>query len=377
MTIGVDIRSLASTQRSGVQEYAIEILSRLVSLGSEHKFKFFFTSSRLEPPKFHWLSAPNSKLYHFRIPNDVLSFASRLSNQPKLDKLINGADVFFSPHFFIAPLSPNCRRVTTFHDLSYLRFPEFFTIRQRFWHALMNPQRTARFSDAIISVSESTKSDLVNYYGVDPAKIHTIYSGSSLSRPAPEKLEEFKKKHNLPDRYIFSLATLEPRKNIIGVIRAFNILKENPDFHDLKLIIGGASGWLYSETISEIEKSPYRADIRYVGYVENDRSYFYALASVFVYPSFFEGFGFPVLEAMACQIPVVTSHNSSLPEVAGEAAILVDPYNISDIASAIGQILTNRALGARLVEKGAIRADQFQWDNCAAKTLELITSVAL
>src|SRR3989344_1034581 len=321
MIIGIDIRVLAIGRKSGVQEYAIEIISRLVRLSPQDEFKPFFSSFGRQLPEYDWLKLQNVKVYRYRFPNRLFFVVARLFGWPKLDKLMGGADVFFSPHFFLAPLSPGCRRVTVFHDLSYERFPEFFTWPQRLWHRLMEPRKPARFSDRVIAVSASTKADLVKYYGLDPANISVIHNASSLLRPSEAALKHFKQLNHVPNRFVFSLGTLEPRKNIAGLIRAFNILRSKPEFGDLKLILAGTKGWKYSDVFNEMKDSPYSKDIIYLGYIEDSRAYYYSLASVFVYPSFFEGFGLPVLEAMSCGTPVVTSANSSMPEVAGDAAL--------------------------------------------------------
>jgi glycosyltransferase involved in cell wall biosynthesis len=372
MIIGIDMRMLSSRHRSGVEEYAEQIISRLAHLAPNDQFKLFFSSFRNYPPKFSWLNLPNVRVYHYHIPNRLLFICARFFNWPKLDVLMNGADVFFSPHFFLAPLSENCRRVTTFHDLSYKRFPEFFTLNQRLWHRFMRPTLSARFSDRIIAVSGSTKADLVEYYHVDPANISVIYNSASLTRPTDAELETFKRNRQLPARFIFSIGTLEPRKNTDGIIRAFNILKSRPGFEDVQLVFGGNKGWECENVFKELEQSPYSKDIRYLGYISDNPAYYYSLASVFVYPSFFEGFGLPVIDAMACGAPVITSTTSSMPEITGNAALLVDPYNISAIASAMETILNNPKLADSLRVKGLGQSRYFNWDKAASETLEVI-----
>lgn len=377
MIIGIDIRILAPGKRTGIVEYTEQLVGRMIMSAPEHRFKLFYSSFRKPLPDYPWLAAPNVELHARRIPNNLLFLLNSLFDWPKLDVLIGGADVFFMPHMFIASLSKDCRRVTTFHDLSYLRFPEFFTVLQRLWHvAEMNPAWQARRSDAVIAVSESTKTDVVRYYDIDPANIKVVYSASNLRRPPPENLEEFKIRHGLPDRFVFSVGTLSPRKNIVGVIRSFNQLKELSGFDDVQLIIAGDRGWLHEEIFAEIARSPYRQAIRYAGYVsDEDRAQWYAASSIFVYPSFFEGFGLPILEAMACRTPVVTSLNSSLPEVAGNAALLVDPYRVSDITAAINGVLTDAALWRRLHDAGLANASRFSWERTAAETLGLLARV--
>ncbi len=372
MIIGIDVRALANSHRSGVEEYAEQIISRMIRLAPDDTFKLFFSSYGHTLPSFDWMQLPNVEVHQFKIPNRLLFLMARLCDRPKIDLMVGGADVFFSPHFFLVPLSKKCRRVTTFHDLSFERFPEFFTLGRRWWHRFMGPARQSRLSDRIIAVSHSTKTDLVEYYQVDPAHIEVVYNGSSIQRPTSDQLSYFKEKYHLPDRYIFSLGTLEPRKNTVGLIRAFNLLKERPGFEDVKLLIGGSRGWKHQEVFLELEKSPHRKDIEYLGYISGDRGGYYALASVFVYPSFFEGFGIPVLEAIACGTPVITSANSALPEVVGTAAIFVDPYSISSIVAALETVLSQSEVAESLRAKSLERAGYFNWDKAARETLAVI-----
>lgn len=380
MTIGIDIRVLAGGRKSGVQEYAEQLLAHMLPLDPSVKYKLFFSSFSGELPQYPWLKLPNVAVYRYRFPNRALFYGARLFGLPKLDRLVGGADVFFSPHFFLAPLSGTCRRVTVFHDLSFERFPEFFTFRKRFWHRFeMRPAWQARFSDAIVAVSESTKQDLVRLYGLDPARISRIYSGIApgLSRPEPAALERFRKEKKLPGRFILFLGTLEPRKNVIALLKAFDLLKRQGSFDDLSLVIAGPRGWLYRELVQKADRSAWRSAIRFTDYVNDDeRAYYYGLAETFVYPSFFEGFGFPPLEAMACGTPVIASNNSSLPEVAGDAALLVDPYSVSDISRAVRALSEDKRLRERSRERGLERAKLFSWDLCARETLNLLKRTA-
>ncbi len=374
MIIGIDARALASGPRHGVGEYAERIIAGMIQKGPEHEFKIFFSSFRRRFPSYSWLDAPNVRAYHFRWPNNALFMLNRFFGWPKIDVMMGGVDVFFSPHLFLASLSSSCRRVSVIHDLAFERFPELFTLRQRLWHGMMNASQQARLSNRLIAVSYSTKSDLVSRYHIDPVNISVIYSGTTLQRPPEKELEDFKAVHALPERFVFSLGTLEPRKNITGLIRAFNLLKSKPGFEDLKLLIGGSTGWHAGRMRQVFESSPYRNDIVIIGHVpDNERSFYYSLSSMFVYPSFFEGFGFPVLEAMACGTPVITSHNSSLPEVVNGTAILVDPYNISDIAESMESLLSDTLLRQEMVVRGYRQAGEFSWERTITETLVVIT----
>lgn len=376
MIIGIDIRVLGSKVKSGVEEYTENLLRHLLPLDKSIKYKLFFSSFKGELPEYEWLSLTNVQLLKRRIPNRVLFLGSALADRPKIDNLIGGADVFFSPHLFLTSLSSSCRRVTTFHDLSYIHYPEFFSRRKNIWHNFeMNPFWQSRFSDKIIAVSGSTAHDLIKIYGVDPAKVEVIHSGisSDMERPTEGELLNFRSQNNLPKKYILSLGKLEPRKNITGVIEAFNIIKSEKGYGDLKLVLVGAKGWLYKDIFEEIKSSRYSDDIIWKDHIaDKERKFYYSLAEVFVYPSFFEGFGFPPLEAMACGTPVVVSNSSSLPEIVGNAGLLVQPHNVKEIASSIMTILNDRELKESLIGLGRAKVHSFSWEKTAEKTLNCL-----
>lgn len=375
MNIGIDIRILGNPVKSGIEEYAENLIPELLKEGKDIQFKLFYCSHRNSLPDYEWLNLPNVKLYKFNYPNNLLFVSSRFFNRPFLDKMVDGADVFFFPHFFISSLSPRCKRVTTFHDLSYMYFPEYLTLRKKFWHNFqMIPEWQAKFSDKIISVSESTKYDLINFYKVDPARIEVIYSGVSKSNIA--NVVNFKREKKLPDRFILFLGKIEPRKNIIGIIKAFSKLKINPKYKNIGLVIAGVKGWLYEDTVQEANISNWREQIIFTDQIsDEERFLYYRAADVFVYPSFFEGFGFPPLEAMGCGTPVITSRNSSLPEVVGNSAIMVDPYDISELGLWITKLLDDKKLFNLIAKKGAEQASKFNWHDTAVRTLKALIKV--
>lgn len=376
MVIGIDIRVLGNKIKSGIEEYTENLLAHLLPLDKSVKFKLFFSSSRAELQDYDWFHLSNVELYKFKISNKLLFLSSRLFNFPKIDQMMGGVDVFFFPHFFLTSLSASCKRITTFHDLSFVYFPEFFSWRKNIWHKFeMAPQWQARFSDKIITVSESTKNDLVNLYKIDPGKIEVIYSGvsSKIKRPSEKSLINFRIKKHLPNQFILFLGKLEPRKNIIGIIRAFNILKKDKNFKNLYLILIGSPGWLYRDIFQEIERSEYSEQIIVKDYIsDRERSFYYSLAEVFIYPSFFEGFGFPPIEAMICGVPVVTSSNSSFPEIIGNCGIMIQSSSIEEISRGIAMILTDNKLKNRFFKLGIERGDNFTWDETAKKTLRYL-----
>lgn len=376
MTIAIDIRSLAGGAYTGVGEYTRSLLGRMIPLDKKIQFKLFFNAHNFKPNLDFLEEAGNVKTYFFRYPNKYFSFTTRFLNSPKIDEMIRGADVFFSPHFIATPTTPQCKKVITFHDLSFERYPEFFDRRRKLWHFSNNPRKQAGEAAEIIAISESTAYDLTDLYAIDSKKIHVVYSGvreEFFREVSREELWHVRGKYRLPERFILSISTIEPRKNVLGIVKAFEIFKKNGDFGEVKLVIAGKPGWLYKETFDAMENSKWRRDIFYLGFVEDEnKPALYKLAELFVYPSIYEGFGFPPLEAMASGTPVITSNCSSLPEVVEDAALLVDPFSISDIAWLMGEVIRDKELANFLKEKGLAQAKKFSWQKCAEETLAVL-----
>ena len=376
MRVGIDIRVLGSLHKSGVEEYTENLLAHMLPENPDIKFKLFYSGKPELLKEYAWIGLDNVEIIKSRFSNRAVFASSWLFNYPKLDDLVGGVEVFFSPHFLIAPLNPYCRRVMTFHDLSYLRFKEFFSLRRDLWHRFqIKSFGKKNLPDKIIAVSESTTNDLTGKYGIEPWRITKVYSGISdtMARPSQERLDEFRKRNGLPGEFILFLGKLEPRKNIPNLIKAFNLIKEQGDFRNLHLVIVGAKGWLFKDIFEEAEASAHKSKIIFKDYIKDeDKKFYYSLASVFVYTSFFEGFGFPPLEAMACGTPVVVSNNSSLPEVVGDAGILVDPYNAVDISNGVRAVVEDPGLRNALIKRGYERVKIFDWKKCAEQTLKVI-----
>jgi len=245
----------------------------------------------------------------------------------------------------------------------------------------MDPKGQAKRAQKIIAVSESTKKDLVEIYKIPAEKIKVVYSGISpvFSMDQEEsKNAAIKKKYRLPDKYILYLGTIEPRKNIIGLIKAFELFKTKYLITDAdyKLVIAGAKGWLYQDVFRAYMNSRQKSDIVFLGFVDNsDKVGIYKNSDLFVYPTFFEGFGFPPLEAMAGSVPTITSSASSLSEAVGGGALTVDPYNIEELAWSINELLANKQLRNKMKERGCEQIKKFSWEKCAQETLEILTSI--
>ncbi len=372
MNIGIDIRSLLEKERSGVGEYTYQLLSALFSIDKNNNYFLFYNSFKkiddLLPSD--WKKYSNINFCGFHWPNKLLNFCFKFLRWPKIDRLIMSAgkiDLFFIPNLNFVALSREIKKIITVHDLSFLRYPRFFSWKRRLWHWFVNPKKLISGTDKIIAVSENTKKDLMELYKVASEKVEVIYSGVSGGADISD-VEAVKKKYNLPDNFILFLGTLEPRKNIEGLIWAFEIFKRAEKI-GYKLVIVGPRGWLYKNILARAEKSPARDDIKFINYIAPEEKFaFYKLAKLFVYPSFYEGFGFPPLEAARAGTPVIISSVSSLPEVMGEAALMVDPNNPAEMAKVMAECLTDENLRATLIEKGQKQAQKFSWEKCAEET---------
>jgi glycosyltransferase involved in cell wall biosynthesis len=269
--------------------------------------------------------------------------------------------------------------VVTIHDLAFRRYPEVLTADARRYFEQATAAAVRR-ADAIVTVSEQTRQDLISDYGVASDRVYRVYNGvASRFCPGDSKetaRERVSQTYGLDTPYIFFLGTLEPRKNAEGLIQAFHRLYQE-GLTDLTLVLAGGKGWLYDTIFETVATLDIEDRVRFLDHVpDEDLPDLYRAAQVFAWPSFYEGFGLPVLEAMACGTPVVTSNTSSLPEVTGDAALLVDPHRPDEIASAIGSLFEDQALLEDLQLRGLRQAAQFSWHRCAKQTLDVYHTIA-
>lgn len=275
------------------------------------------------------------------------------------------------------PIVSKCPAVITLHDVSFLRYPGLIPKRE-FWKMKFSVAYAVKKAKKVITVSEFSKKEILDLYKLKPEKVTVVYNGISQNfRPAPrENKETVLRKYGITKPYIFSVASLHPRKNFVRLIKAFVSLCGAQEGFDYNLVLGGKKLWLYNETIAAASKNPYKNRIILTGYLpEKELVSLYSFADVFVYPSLYEGFGFAPMEAMACGCPVVTSRTSSLPEVTGEAAILVDPYSVDEIAKGILKVLKTPDLRQRAQENSLKQAQKFTWLAAAEKTLGVYEEV--
>ncbi len=389
-TIGIDGRILTNPHSGGVFEYAINLIYRIIAKNPHIQFKIFTSGIKNNFPAQKFEHFKNTQVYKLSFPNKILNLLQKFTNFPKIEKTIGGADVLFAPHFSLFSSNNSTSKIIVFHDLSFEYHPNFFSVFQKYWHWLQNPKKQAQLASRIICVSNSTKNDLINLYEISSEKINSalsagktgvtvIYSGvAEYFRPLlknDRELLRVKSKYKLPANFILYFGVLEPRKNITGLILAFEKIKKDRRFDNLYLVIGGRTGWLFKNIIKMAKKSYFSKYILFLQNIEDEeRPYIYNLASIFVYPSFFEGFGLPPLEAMACGVPTIVSDNSSLPEVIKDGGILVNAFLPNDIYRAMHVVLNDENLKMDLSRRGQIIASDFSWDKTADSVSKLLLS---
>lgn len=380
MRILVDARHLSDPQRTGVGEYTVELLRALFGIDSENAYELLSTGMR----------RPDQPTTHVAVPNKLLKATTYFARRPFFDRLATAPpDLLFLPNLNFTSIPPGLPYVLTIHDLSWKIFPEFFSHKMRLWHAMSRPGELIGNAAAIIVPSQSTKEDVVRFFQKPPDQVHVIPHGTDpMFRPDFQPQDHgARSRHKLPKRFALFVGTLEPRKNIVALVDAVDAYRRETG-DDLHLVLAGGWGWKSGEIRKRIEftatlvasrrdgtKVPVNSWIHVLGYVpREDLPALYRAAAVFAWPSVYEGFGLPVLEAMASGTPVITSHTSSLPELTRGAAILVNPYRTDEITLALRELLSSSALQERLRRAGIERAKDFSWDKAARETLRVFKS---
>ena len=383
MIIGIDARVLVEGS-GGVFRYAKNLLEHLIPLAPKHQFKLFVNRYHKNPsPILDKLkNYPNVKIYSYRFPNKFLNASFCFKAWPQIDKLIEGADVLFFPSLLYGAWSDKVKTVLTMHDLSFVIYPEYFTYRQQLWHKLMQPRQVCHRVNKVIAVSEATRQDLLAHYKLKEAKVIRVHSGLEKDfRPIQDRhiIESIRQKYGLPaGKYLLQVGTIEPRKNTLATLAAFNLWQKKwpQETRDYHLLFAGHNGWKADGFYEELKKSSFEDKIHVLTEVPGaDLPAIYNLASIFLYPSFYEGFGFPPLEAMASGVPVIAGHNSSLGEIINDAGILVDPFRIDDLVISIRAIVNEKDLAKDLRAKGLARTVEFTWEKTARETLNVLESI--
>lgn len=327
----------------------------------------------LEPVSFPIEQLPLVKALQVPFPFMTLFRAClyawrRLTGMPTL----KDCDLFFGTNFR-GVFREGMKTVLTVHDMVHEYYPETVEeINMRYYRTEF-PEAVQR-ADLLIAVSEETKRDILKFLPVPENKVKVIYNGvDERFRPVTDSMarDRVRQRYNLPERFILMVGSIQPRKNIAGVLRALaSMVESNKDF-PWKLVLAGGGGWKNEGISEQIRALGLNDRVHFTGYVaEEDLPTLYSCADLFVFPSLYEGFGLPVVEAMACGVPVVTSNNSCLPEIAGDAAVLVDPHDTADIANGMLRLLEDQELRNLCVSRGLERARLFSWKTAAQQTLQ-------
>lgn len=374
MRIAIDYTA-AVRQEAGIGNYVRSLVNALLAQDVKNQYTLL-TSGR--PTREHpFPQTENVRGRNIIIPDRYLNILWYRWRLPLSATIFTGQiDIFHGPDFVLPPINGNVRKVVTVHDLAFLEHPEYAVPQLTAYLNKVVPEAVAA-ADVVAAVSQATRQTLIEHYNTPSEKITIIPNGI---RPYfrritdPILLSATQHKFGLKHPLVLGVGTLEPRKNHLGLIKAFHKAQSatGNKHRPAMLALAGGTGWLYDETQQLITKLKLEKKVRFLGRVTDfELITLYSMADVFVFPSFYEGFGVPIIEAMACGVPVITSTTSSLPEVAGDAAILIDPLDSGQIAGAILQVIENRRLQDELREKGYAQAQRFTWPKSASKLLSV------
>ena len=373
--IGVDARVIP--RYPGLGRHCLNILRELGKIDGENEYTIFAIDQSLSSLEQY----PNFRVVYVGFP--VLSAGTLFRFSPLIKK--ERIELFYAP-FQITPPRLPCPLVVTVHDMMDLLYPDAFSHHPFFTrHGLsayfrFNVPRSVKNACMIIAVSKSTKRHILEYFKLSDEKVQVIYNGiESKFKPLTDRnlRDKVKHKYELPDRFILYLGSIKPYKNLTGALKAFLKLQQGwPELRHVKLVIAGLKHFNIPAIQKIMEETVIKDTVVRIGQVEEeDLPVLYNLAELFLFPSIWEGFGFPPLEAMACGTPVITSERSSLPEVVGNAGILVDPENIDQIACECQRVLTEDNLKKQMIQKGLQQARKFRWHVSARKTLDVLEGV--
>ena len=371
MRIGIDATALPP-QPVGAGNYIIQLVRALAEANFDVQLVIF---AQKKGPAL--IDLPEERWVEWRIVEDLSPGSRLVWEQTRLPSLVRSTkvDLLHSLHY-TRPLRLPCASVVTFHDMTFFLFPQLHTwARRLFFPTAM--RISARQADAIITVSESTRQDAIRLLAIDPGKIFTAQLGVDPSFRTINDLGEKSRviaKYNLPERFILYLGTIEPRKNLPILIRAYRQLLNSGTSH--KLVLVGKYGWMYEDVLDLVDELGLEDKVFFAGYVpQDDLPLVYNLASLFVYPTIYEGFGLPALEAMACGVPVITSQIASLPEIVGDAGILIPVNNVEALSEAMSRVLGDSTLREKLIKDGQLRSTKFSWDRTAQLTWQVYMQV--
>jgi glycosyltransferase involved in cell wall biosynthesis len=370
MKVCIDIQA-AVTQRAGVGRYTRELIQHLGEVANDDRFLLSYFDFKGDATP---VSIPGADLKAVRwCPGRIAQLAWKTLGWPPYDMFVGEADLYHFPNFIIPPLRRK-KSVVTIHDMSFVPYPHFAEERN-VRYLRRHIKSTVERADAIITDSHFSAREICSYLNISEERVFTTHLGigDHFARPDAETTASVLEGHKLDRPYLLTVGTVEPRKNIQFLIEVFEQLE---DF-DGDLVIAGGFGWKYEPILERIRNSPRAKSIRCLGYTEDSHlPSLYAGASAFVITSHYEGFGFPPLEAMACDTPVVSSRGGSLAEVLGEGAVLVSSFDAEEWAAQIRHVLNDSALREALISRGRMKAASYTWANTAKETMAVYRQVA-
>jgi len=366
--IGIDARKLHDF---GIGTYIRNLLRHLARIDSQTEFVIF-----CRPEDGETLAQVGE---NFRpVPETSSNYS--IAEQLKIPLAVKreGVTLYHAPHYVLPPLV-RCRSVVTIHDVIHLMFPQYLPNRVALRYAKWSITQAAHRATRVMTVSESSKRDILRFVDTEPEKIDVIYNAYDerfAMEPREEDVVRVRERYQLTDEFVLYAGNVKPHKNLERLIQAFHLVRQRGLDH-LKLVLIGDEMSKYTALRRAVHQHQLHKYVRFLGYLpEETLAVMYRLAGVFVFPSLYEGFGLPPLEAMASGTPVVTSNVSSLPEVAGDAAVLVDPYDPQAIADGIYRVLTDEQLRREMVHKGIARAGQFSWEQSVRRIRQIYGEVA-
>ncbi len=381
MKIAVDIRCLTDRRLTGVGWYTYHLVNAMAAEAPFDRFTLFASGTNETLDRRPKLSAPNITIVEQPIPNKLLTLAMKVPGGMALESLLpEKPDVWLFPHPHV--VRTKLPYVVTVHDLALDLLPNFFTWADHLREHLVQSKQLVCQAKGVLAVSHNTARDLIHEWSIPADKIHVTHLGVDphiFGAREQSSDRNFRAAYDLNRPYILALATIEPRKNFESIIEAYDAFRLQGGAA-LPLVLVGGRGWKSRRFSEVINNAMFRHDIRVLGYIpEKHKPALYRGATTFLFPSFYEGFGLPVAEALSCGAPVITSFAGSLPEIAGDAALYVDPFNVTDLTQSLHHLLdpkTGSVLRKELRERGLEQTKQFSWSTTAKQTLASLRQAA-
>ena len=374
MIIGIDANEANVQNKVGISEYVYQLLLQFYILATDDKKFIIYLKDR---PRADFPKATSNWQYRIIGPKKMWT---QIGLPLNLFLSKDKPDIFFSPGHYAPRFSP-IPTVISIMDLAFFHFPEYFTKKDlaqlRSWTSY-----SVKKAKAIITISTSSKDDIIKLYGTLSDRVHVVYLGIKNTvtlKPHIYPMQELQTKYGINKDFVLFVGTLQPRKNISRLVEAFSLLAKNEKNQNssIQLVIVGKKGWQYEEILESPKKFGVEDRVKFLDFVPDEElTMLYQNARCFVWPSLYEGFGLPILEAMKLGCPVITSNVSSMPEAGGDAALYVDPKDVQDIAKKLEKVLSDSKLRSEMVEKGKKQVQKFSWEKTARQTLAILEEVA-